>query len=395
MKFDLRPFAVALAGFCSFVNLYAPQALLPELAREFEATAAQISNVMTAGTLAIALTAPFAGAVADVLGRKRVITLAMLIAAVPSALIALAPDVQAIIVCRFVQGILLPPIFTVVLAYVGDEWPPARVADIAGIYVLGASFGGFCGRMIPGIVADLAGWRAGFVVLAAITLVATAIVAVVLPREKNFVKSDGFRAAGLQMVRHLGNARLLATFVIGFGVLFNFIATFTYISFRLAAPPYGFSNTALGLLFATYLVGIFSAPLAGRGVAWLGRRGFVMALLGAWTIGALLLLAAPVAAIIVGLVLCAGCGLLTQAVSTGYVTATVQDGRSSAVGLYFSAFYVGGSVGAFLPGLTWETWGWPVAVAEVIVMLAIMAAVVSLRWTEAPAVRGQAPDGGL
>ena len=385
MTFDLRPFAVALAGFCAFLNLYSPQALLPELSREFGASAAQISTIMTAGTLATALTAPFAGAVADVLGRKWVITAAMLIASVPAALIALAPDVPTIIVYRFVQGLLLPPIFTVVLAYVGEEWPPARIAQVAGIYVLGASFGGVAGRLIPGVVADLAGWRTGLGVIAAITVVATVIVAVALPREKNFVKSAGFGASGMQMLRHFKNPQLVATFAIGFGVLFNFIATFTYVGFHLAAPPYSFSNTALGALFTTYLVGSLTAPLAGRGIAALGRRGLVFVLIVAWSVGALLLLAPQVPAIIAGLMLCAGCGLLCQAVSTGYVTATASEGRSSAVGLYFSSFYLGGSLGAVLPGLTWETFGWPVVIAELLVMLAIMAGVVALTWQASPA----------
>ena len=57
------------------------------------------------------------------------------------------------------------------------------------------------------------------------------------------------------MLRHFRNPQLLATYAVGFGVLFNFIATFTYISFRLAAPPYNFSPTALGAIFVVYLVG--------------------------------------------------------------------------------------------------------------------------------------------
>ena len=56
------------------------------------------------------------------------------------------------------------------------------------------------------------------------------------------------------MLRHFRDRRLVATFAIGFGVLFNFIATFTYVSFHLAAPPYLFSPTLLGALFLTYLV---------------------------------------------------------------------------------------------------------------------------------------------
>ena len=47
---------------------------------------------MTASTLAVALTAPFTGAVADVLGRKRVIVAAMFVLAVPTVMVALAPS---------------------------------------------------------------------------------------------------------------------------------------------------------------------------------------------------------------------------------------------------------------------------------------------------------------
>ena len=381
MAFDYRRLGVAITGCCAFLHLYSPQALLPELAREFNASPAQISTIMTAGTLAIALTAPFAGAVADVFGRKRIITIAIVAASLPGVLIAFAPDVHTIVIFRFVQGLLLPPIFTVIIAYIGDEWPANEVAGVAGVYVMGASLGGFCGRLIPGVIADLAGWRASFFVLGAITLAFAAIIATTLPREKNFVRSEGLAASAVQMLRHFRSPHLVATYAVGFGVLFNFIATYTYISFHLAGPPYRFSNTALGLLFATYLVGMVSAPLAGRAIALVGRRGFMFALIGTWSIGAVLLLAPQVPIMVFGLVLCAGCGLLCQAVSTGYVTGSVSEGRSSAVGLYFTSFYAGGSLGAFVPGLTWETWGWPLVVAEVVGTLAIMAVIVAVAWS--------------
>src|SRR5215467_11595780 len=133
MAIDFRRFAVAITGFCTFLNLYAPQALLPELSREFGVGPAEISTMITASTLAIALTAPFTGAIADVLGRKRLITAAMFAAAVPTVM--------------------------------------APLAGVAGIYVMGSSIGGFCGRLIPGLLSEAVGWRASFLVLAAISLV--------------------------------------------------------------------------------------------------------------------------------------------------------------------------------------------------------------------------------
>ena len=238
MAVDSRNIALPIAGFCTFLNLYSPQALLPTLSREFGVGVAEISTIMTASTLAIALTAPFTGAVADVLGRKRVITAAMLAVVMPMIGAASAPDVQALVVWRFVQGLLLPPIFAITVAYIGDEWPPAQVAGIAGIYIAGSSLGGFSGRFVPGVLGDLFGWRAAFLALAGLSLVGAIMVGLLLPREKRFVRSHGLSASTRQMRRHLKNPQLVATYGIGFGVLFNFIAVFTYVSFHLAAPPY-------------------------------------------------------------------------------------------------------------------------------------------------------------
>ena len=384
-NFLARRIAVGLAGYCSFINLYSPQAILPLLSQEFGAGAAEISSIMTAGTLAIALTAPFTGTIADGLGRKRVIVAAMLIVAVPTIMAAMAPTLGALIFWRFVQGLVLPPIFAVTIAYIGDEWPPHEATAAAGVYTSGASLGGFSGRFVTGILSDLFGWREAFVVLALISVAGALAVAVLLPRERKFVRSEGLVASGKQMLRHFRNPQLLATYAVGFGVLFNFIATFTYINFRLAAAPYNFSPTALGAIFVVYLVGSAMTPLIGMAVGRFGRRHFMIGIIALWIVGIALTLADPLWVILLGLTLCASCGLLCQAVSTGYVAITAQAGRSSAVGLYVTNFYVGGSFGAALGGIACTLAGWPACVAMVALMLVIMAIIVITAWTRTTA----------
>ena len=384
MARDYRRIAIAIAGFCAFLNLYSPQALLPALAREFSVGAAQISAIMTASTFAIALTAPFTGAIADVLGRKRVITVAAVMSVVPMLIQATATSVDALVFWRFVQGVLLPGIFAVTVAYIGDEWPPAQVAGVAGLFISGSSLGGFSGRMLPGALADLIGWRFAFLTLAALTLACAIAIAWLLTPEKRFVRSEGLAASARHMLKHLRNPQLIATYAVGFGVLFNFISVFTYASFHLAAPPFNFSSTLLGAIFVTYLVGTVISPWTGWAVTRFGRRNLVIGLVGLWICGALLLLAPQVAVIMLGLMVCAGCGMLCQAVSTSYVTATAKEGRSSAVGLYVTSFYIGGSAGAFFPGRAWEAWGWPAVVAIAIGMLIVMALIVALAWTRQP-----------
>jgi MFS transporter, YNFM family, putative membrane transport protein len=390
-KFSARHLAVGLAGYCCFINLYSPQSILPLLSKEFGASAVEVSYLITVSTLAVALTAPFTGTVADVLGRKRVIVVAMFALVAPTLMVGLSSSLTWMIFWRGVQGLVLPPIFAVTVAYIGDEWPHHEATTAAGIYSSGSSIGGFSGRLITGFFADLIGWRFGFYALAGIAFAGALAVMALLPPERKFVRSQGLLASVRQMLGHFRNKQLLATFAVGFGVLFNFICTFTYVSFHLAAPPYNLSATWLGAIFVTYLAGSMLTPWAGWAVNRFGRRRFVVRVLALWAVGVALTLATSLALIVLGLTISAACGLICQAISTAYVTITAKVGRSSAVGLYVTSFYTGGSFGAAVGGVTWTFGGWPACVALVVAMLAVMAGIVFFGWARRVPAAPQAP----
>jgi MFS transporter, YNFM family, putative membrane transport protein len=381
---DLRRVAVSLAGFMAFVNLYAPQSVLPLMSQEFAVGVVQISTALTASTLAVALTAPFCGAAADVLGRRRVIAVAMFALTVPTAMIAFAPDLTSLIIWRFVQGLVLPPVFVVTVAYIGEEWPASQVVGITGTYLSATSFGGFFGRFITGVVADLADWRRAFLALAALTAALAIAVALLLPKERGFVRSPGLAAALKQMLAHLRNPRLIATYAVGFGVLFTFMSIFTYVSFYLAAPPFSLSPTLLGTIFVTYLAGVAVTPLSGRLVARFGRRPLAVGVIAIWIAGLMLSLIPALPFIVFALIVCAGAGFLCQSLATSFVTVTARTGASSAVGVYVSTYYVGGSAGGVLPGLAWNAAGWPGCVALTAAVLLAMAAIVWAAWGDPP-----------
>ncbi|HKY87648.1 MAG TPA: MFS transporter [Pseudorhodoplanes sp.] len=377
---DRRRYAVALAGASAFLNLYSPQAVLPLLQTEFGTTEAGIALIMFASILAVALTAPFTGAIADVIGRKRVITGAMIALVIPTAMSALSPNLETMIFWRFVQGLVLPPIFAVTMAYIGGEMPADEATGMTGTYIMGATLGGFTGRLLTGLLAEPIGWRNAFLVDAALIALLAIAVIVLLPREKKFVRAANLKTSLKQMVQHLHNPKLMATYAVGFGVLFNFIATFTFISFHLAAAPFNLTPAQLGLIFTVYLVGTFIVPLVGQGVSRFGRRRFVIAVLALWICGVLLTLVPSLPAVIVGLTVAAACGFLCQASSQAYVATSSKTGISASLGLYATAFYAGGSAGALLPGLAWEAAKWPGAVAMVVAMQTIMMLIVWLAW---------------
>lgn len=385
MPVDKRALGVAIAAIGAFIELYATQALLPLLAREFSATPAEVSRTVSASTFAVALIAPFTGAFADRIGRKRIIVTAMFLLVVPTAMAGFAQTLGALVFWRFVQGLLLPPIFAVTVAYIGEEFP-AEATAMTGIYVAASGIGGFLSRFLSGILAEHYGWHASFFGLAVVTLACAVGCALLLPRERRFRRSSGVLAGIGFMAAHLRNAQLLATFAVGFGVLFSFVGVFTYINFVLAAPPFSLSTAALGTIFVVYLVGVALTPFTGPLVARLGRRGLVAAASGVWIAGLALTLIPSLAMILLGLAVSVSCGFLCQSCATSYVAVTARHGRSSAVGLYVAVYYIGGGAGAVVPGYAWSLAGWPGVIATVAAVVALVAGLAWRFWRD-PAQR--------
>jgi predicted MFS family arabinose efflux permease len=62
--------------------------------------------------------------------------------------------------------------------------------------------------------------------------------------------------------------------------------------------------------------------------------------------------------------------------------ASAHEGRSSAIGLYVSSFYIGGSVGGLAAGALWSEAGWPAVVALSTIVLAVIELIVTLVWRD-------------
>ena len=324
--------------------------------------------------------APFVGVVADVVGRKRIIAGAMALMVIPTVLVALSGSIGELVLWRFVQGLLLPPIFAVTIAYIGDEWPPDEIAGATAAYIAAGGLGGFLGRFLSGVIADHGGWRVAFWVYAVITALAAVHVALALPRERQFVRAEGLGHSARLMLGHFFNPPIVATFVLGFGVLFSFVAAFTYVNFYLAAPPFELSASALGSIFVVYLLAVVVTPRTGRWIQRIGRRALVIWAVVGWCGGLLITLVPWLPAVIAGLAISSVSGFACQAAATGLLAQRAAGARSSALGLYVTCYYLGGSAGATAPALVWARAGWPGCVALVILVLLAMAALVARFW---------------
>src|SRR5476651_409436 len=179
----LPTFPVILAGVAAFLDLYSTQPLLPLLTRTFGASTFEAGLTITAPTVAIAITAPFIGRLADRLGLRRVIVLSAWTLTLATALASTSHTLHQLIAWRFVQGIATPGIFASTVAYIHQVWPPSHAGRATAAYMTGTILGGFTGRAVSGIVAADVSWQASFVVLAILTGIVSAILTVWLPRE--------------------------------------------------------------------------------------------------------------------------------------------------------------------------------------------------------------------
>jgi YNFM family putative membrane transporter len=348
--------AVFAAGFATFVNMWCTQAILPVLAAAFHIAQAQTGLTVTAPLLATAGVAPVVGAISDRFGRKRFIVAAAFLLVIPTLAAAAAPTFGALVLARFAQGLTLPFIFTVTIAYIGDETAGGATARLAGTYTSGAIMGGFSGRLISGVITAGYGWRPAFCAIAALTLCVAVLIALALPGERNFRPVYGFARALKSFPAHLTNPKLIATFGVGFGVLFSLVAVFTFINFRLAAAPYRLGPAALGGIFVVYLGGVVMSPVAARLSNRFGRHVVMAAVGPVVALGLVMTLAAPLWFIEAGLLLVSSAIFIQQTLATAYVGIAARDAKSTAVGLYVTFYYIGGSAGGFVPGGLWWWW---------------------------------------
>jgi predicted MFS family arabinose efflux permease len=381
----VRTLGVIVAGFCAFLQLYATQPILPLLARVFHAGTVEVSLTVTMAALGVALSAPFAGLLADRIGRKRVIVGSAFLLAVCGLLAATSPDLSTLVFWRFLQGVFTPGVFSVTVAYINDEWAGRGVGSALSAYVSGTVLGGFSCRFIAGLVASHWDWRWSFVALGLLSLAGAVAVAVLLKPERNSRRSvlpaAQFPAA---VMDHLRNRLLLASYLVGFCVLFSLIAIFTYVTFYLAAPPFGLQPAALGSIFFVYLIGAAANPLAGRAIDKYGPRLVLVLSIAAGVAGVSLTFVPNLWAVALGLAICSTGVFASQTAASGFVGIAAERHRALAVGLYATFYYLGGSAGAVLPGYFWNWGGWP-ACAGFIVGVQLLTVAMALKFWKPPA----------
>jgi len=366
-----RSLLIAVIGFLTLVDLFATQAILPSLAQSYGVSPAQIGVAANASTLGMAAAGLLVGAFSASVERKRAISLSLLLLAVPTALLAFAPNLTVFAILRVVQGLCMASAFTMTLTHLAERCQ-VRTASALAAYVTGAVASNLIGRLTAAFVAELVGAESSFLFFAALNVAGAMLVAAALHRNapEPMDRSGRFWAAWL---RHLAEPVLRRTFAIGFLILFGFIGVFTYVGFVLMRPPHALSMSALGLVFLVFLPSMVTTPMAGAVTRRVGPGAGVAASLSLALAGLAMMLVPSLVAFIAGMTLVGVGTFFAQAVATGHVGRVAREDTAAASGLYLSFYYCGGLAGAALVGQLFDRLGWTAAVGGVFAALAAAA----------------------
>lgn len=374
--------ATNLGASVAFGAMYATQPVLPQISQEFHVDAATAGLTLLAVTFGLAFASLGAGRITDRLGSRGVMIACGVALTLLSVGAAFAPTFTLLVAARAAQGLVVPGMTVAGLAFLHNELPARWRGRVSGFYIATNTIGGLVGRLLVGLSVDALTWRGGLALVAVMVGLGTLVLVIGMPREsmrsEPAERHESGNGPGLRVI--LG--RLWWAPLIGGTVFFPFLTVFTYTPYRLEGAPFHLSPSTANLFYLVYILGAFASPVAGQLSDRIGRRPTIYIGLAVCTVGMALSLLNNLPAALVALALvCAG-SLSAHVVAN----ATVSDGanplgaraRGTALSLYTLGFYVGGGLGAFIPGYGWEHLGW-VGVLMPCAVAVVGAAVVALK----------------
>lgn len=351
----------ALACGLSVANVYYAQPLLDAMAREFGFGYGSVGIVVTATQAGCALALLLLVPVGDLVDRRRLILLQLLLLAAALALVAAASTRTALLAGMLAVGLLGTAMTQGLIAFAATLAAPAERGRVVGAAQGGVVIGLLMARAMAGALADLAGWRAVYVVSGVLALLMIGLLAHRLPRQASAPVKMRYVSLLASMFTLLAQERTLQVRGVLAMLMFAAFSVFwTALVLPLSAPPYSMSHTAIGAFGLVGAVGALAATRAGR----LADRG-----LGQWTTGiALVLLVACWAPLVfareslwllvAGIIVLDLAGQAIHVTNQSMVFRVRPEAHSRLVGCYMLFYALGSGAGSIASTHVYACAGW-------------------------------------
>nr|WP_276614018.1 MFS transporter [Pectobacterium aquaticum] len=370
--------ALFSAGLATFALLYCVQPLLPVLSQDFGISPATSSLSLSVSTVMLAFGLLFTGPLSDTIGRKNVMVVSLMLAAICTVICAFMTSWNGVLVMRAMMGLSLSGVAAVAMSYLSEEIHPSVLAFSMGLYISGNSIGGMSGRLVSGVLTDYFPWRVAIGTIGVLALIAAMTFWRILPDSRHF-RPGSLRPKTLLLNSklHWRDAGLPLLFLEGFLLMGAFVTLFNYIGYRLLAPPYLLSQAVVGLLSVVYLTGSYSSPKAGALTARYGRGPVLSVAILLMLAGLGMTALSPLFAIFGGMMLFTAGFFAAHSVASSWIGQRARRAKGQASSMYLFSYYLGSSLAGTLGGFFWHSFGW-MGIAAFLSALLFLALAVSL-----------------
>ena len=181
-----------VATFAAFLTPFLGSAVnlaLPAIGKDLNANAIQLGWVISSFILSSAIfLLPF-GRFADIIGRKKIFSLGILLFTISTSLIIFSHSITSLIILRIFQGLSSAMIFGTSLAIITSVFEPGERGRAMGINITATYLGLSCGPVIGGLLTQYLGWRSIFAFLVPFALVSLILI-------KRRIKTEWADASG-------------------------------------------------------------------------------------------------------------------------------------------------------------------------------------------------------
>ena len=368
-----RGATIGLMAFLTLIDLFAAQALLPSLARAYGVSPTAMGVAVNACTFGMAISSLLVALVSRRIERRRGVWISLALLSIPTALLAIAPNLAVFATLRIVQGMFMAAAFALTLAHLGEHFSARTSASAFAAYVTGNVASNLLGRLMATAMTDHFGLSDTFFLFAILNLSGAVLAFLVIQKVQPMRMAAEVRLSFAAWIDRLRNPAILCCLGIGFCILFAFIGTFTYVNFVLVAAPFELGMMSLGLIYFVFLPSMITTPFGGRIARRFGVRATLWSALGIAALGLPLVLMSNLPAVVGGLALIGVGTFLAQAAATGFMSAAAMFDRGVASGLYLASYFLGGLVGSVALGQLYGRFGWPACVAGIGGALALAA----------------------
>lgn len=190
-------FAVCMAHFLMPFMMSAVGVALPDMGREFSASAMQLGLVETTYVLSASIFLLAMGRMGDIHGRRKVFQLGILAFTLTGGIISQAWSIEAVIGLRFLQGMGGAMVMATTMAIVVSAFPPAERGKALGIAIASVYAGISCGPFFGGMLVASFGWRSLFYLVIPLGIITYITVRLKMREEWAEAKGEPFDWVGL------------------------------------------------------------------------------------------------------------------------------------------------------------------------------------------------------